>query len=129
VAVEGTKQLYLSLDGYPMREGAAQKMYRRHSTRTGIHIHAHRFRHTFAVQMLKAGTNLRTLQRLMGHADIRILTRYLNLANEDIIKAHHTNSPADRQQQLHQTSIRRLPNTARLIVYPVAWNVPRPAKG
>ncbi|MGZ3666743.1 MAG: tyrosine-type recombinase/integrase, partial [Ktedonobacterales bacterium] len=107
--IEGDRHLFLSLDGYPMSEGTVQKMCRRHSRRTGIHIHAHRFRHTFAVQMLKAGTDLRTLQRLMGHADIRILSRYLNLASEDAIKAHHTNSPADRHQQLHQSMTRRLP--------------------
>jgi hypothetical protein len=59
--------------------------------------------------MLKAGTDLRTLQRLMGHADIRILTHYLTLASEDVIKAHHTNSPADRHQQLHLAATRRLP--------------------
>jgi integrase/recombinase XerD len=49
VAIEGTQQLFLSLDGYPTSEGAVQKMCRRHSKRTGIHIHAYRFRHTFAV--------------------------------------------------------------------------------
>ncbi len=109
VAIEGTQQLFLSFDGYPMNEGAVQKMCRRQSKRIGIHIHAHRFRHTFAVQMLKAGTDLRTLQRLMGHADIRILTRYLNLASDDVIKAHQTNSPADRHQQLRLATTRRLP--------------------
>jgi site-specific recombinase XerD len=108
-AIAGDRHLFLSLDGYPLTEGAVQKMCRRYTKRTGIHIHPHRFRHTFAVQMLRAGTDLRTLQRLMGHSDIRILSRYLNLASDDAIRAHQTNSPADRHQQQRRTNGQRLP--------------------
>ncbi|HEX6542000.1 MAG TPA: tyrosine-type recombinase/integrase [Ktedonobacterales bacterium] len=107
--IEGDRHVFLSLDGYPLSEATVQKLCYRLSRRTGVHIHAHRFRHTFAVQMLRNGTDLRTLQRLMGHADIRILSRYLNLASEETVKAHQTNSPADRYQQLRQTNNRRLP--------------------
>jgi integrase/recombinase XerD len=107
---EGDRHLFLALDGYPMTEATVQKICYRLSRRTGVHIHCHRFRHTFAVQVLKAGTDLRTLQRLMGHSDIRILARYLNLASNDAIRAHQTNSPADRHRQQHrQASARRLP--------------------
>jgi integrase len=59
--------------------------------------------------MLRAGTDLRTLQRLMGHSDIRILSRYLNLASDDAINAHHSNSPADRYHQQRRLDRRRLP--------------------
>ena len=97
--VEGDRHLFLALDGYPMTEGTVQKICYRLSRRTGVHVHCHRFRHTFAVQMLKAGTDLRTLQRLMGHSD-------------DAIRAHQTNSPADRHlqhRQQRQAGTRRLP--------------------
>ncbi len=106
---EGDRRLFLALDGFPMTEATVQKICYRLSRRTGVHIHCHRFRHTFAVQMLKAGTDLRTLQRLMGHSDIRILARYLNLASDDAIRAHQTNSPADRHKQQRQVNVRRLP--------------------
>lgn len=107
---EGDRHLFLSFDGYPMREMTVQKICQRLSKRIGVHIHCHRFRHTFAVNMLRAGTDLRTLQRLMGHSDIRILARYLNLASDDAIRAHQSNSPADRhKQRQQQTSGRRLP--------------------
>lgn len=108
-AVMGDRHLFLCLDAYPMLESTVQHICRRLSQRVGIHIHAHRFRHTFAVNMLRAGTDLHTLQRLMGHADIRILARYLNLASDEVIKTHQTNSPADRYQQLHPAMTRRLP--------------------
>jgi integrase/recombinase XerD len=108
-AIEGDRHLFLAFDGFPMTEATVQKICYRHSKRTGLHVYPHRFRHTFAVGMLRAGTDLRTLQRLMGHSDIRILSRYLNLASDDAIKAHHSNSPADRFHQLRQRDQRRLP--------------------
>lgn len=107
--LEGDRHLFLSLDGYPLREATVQHICARLTKRIGVHIHCHRFRHTFAVNMLRAGTDLRTLQRLMGHSDIRILARYLNLASGDAIRAHQTNSPADRHKQQRQTQGRRLP--------------------
>jgi hypothetical protein len=82
------RHLFLSFDGYPMSESTVQKICYWHSKRTGLHVYPHRFRHTFAVGMLQAGTDLRTLQRLMGRSDIRILARYLNLARDDAIRAH-----------------------------------------
>ena len=108
-ATAGEEHFFLAYDGYPLQEGTLQRMCFRLSQRTGVHIHCHRFRHTFAVQMLRAGTDLRTLQRLMGHADIRILARYLNLASDEAIRAHQSNSPADRHHHLRQTNTRRLP--------------------
>lgn len=105
----GKRHLFLSFDGYPITEATVQKICARLSKRCGVHIHCHRFRHTFAVNMLRAGTDLRTLQRLMGHADIRILARYLNLASDEAIKTHQTNSPADRFASQQQSRQRRLP--------------------
>ncbi len=46
--------------------------------------HAHTFRHTFATWSLRAGINIYALQALMGHSDLQMLRKYLNLADEDI---------------------------------------------
>ena len=104
-ALDSDRHLLLAFDGYPLREATVQKICQRLSKRIGVHIHAHRFRHTFAVNMLRAGTDLRTLQRLMGHSDIRILARYLNLASDEPIRMHQSNSPADRFRHSVSTSV------------------------
>mgnify|MGYP000725315515 CR=1 FL=1 len=44
---------------------------------TEIHIHAHKLRHSFAVQMLEGGCDIYTLSKLLGHSDINTTTIYL----------------------------------------------------
>lgn len=106
---EHERRFFLSLDGYPLTEGTVQRLCTRLSHKTGIHTHCHRFRHTFAVNMLRNGTDIRTLQKLMGHASIQILTRYLNLASADAVATHQNNSPADRFYAQRRGNTKRLP--------------------
>jgi len=44
---------------------------------SGVKFHPHRFRHTFAVNLLLNGTNLVVLKELLGHTDIRMTAAYL----------------------------------------------------
>lgn len=39
-------------------------------------------RHTFGVQHIVKGTSLKTVQKVMGHQDIRTTESYIPLANE-----------------------------------------------
>jgi len=56
----------------------------------------HSFRRAFAINMLRAGRDIYSLQELMGHADLKVLRRYLKHTNEDIAKAHRIGSPVDK---------------------------------
>jgi site-specific recombinase XerD len=106
--LDGDTHLFLSVDGYPLTVSAIYQVCRRLSKHLDIHIHPHRFRHTFAVGMLRNGTDIRTLQKLMGHSTVQMLMRYLNLADSEAIAVHKVNSPADRHHHTKQAGSRRL---------------------
>lgn len=49
-----------------------------------LKIHPHTLRHSFAVQCIKQGMDIRRLQMLLGHADLSTTSIYLQFKTEDI---------------------------------------------
>ena len=56
------------------------------------HVTAHTFRHSFATQLVKAGTDIRTVQELMGHSDLKTTQIYTHVAG---LHSSGTLSPLD----------------------------------
>jgi integrase/recombinase XerD len=71
--------------GYPMTVVGLRELFRYHRKRCGVdNANPHRLRHTFAVDMVREGMALPVLMRLMGHANIEMTMRYVNLSAEDV---------------------------------------------
>lgn len=69
------------------------------------HVHPHRLRHTYASTMLRLGVSLPALMQLLGHKDIRMTLRYLQVTQQDLQQEFHRARLA--AAQLH--SIPKLP--------------------
>jgi site-specific recombinase XerD len=75
------------------------------------HVNPHRLRHSFATEMVRLGVSLPALMRMMGHRDIRMTLRYVEVVQLDLQREFHR----ARQSTASLYSIPQLPlpsNTA-----------------
>ncbi|MED4016974.1 tyrosine-type recombinase/integrase [Sutcliffiella cohnii] len=81
---------YIFLSNYGERLAANQfrKQLRNYAKLAGIkkRIHPHLLRHTAATIALENGMDMRHLQMLLGHSDLRQVIRYTHLSNTSLIK-------------------------------------------
>jgi integron integrase len=79
----------------PLHPSAVQRAVRAAVRRAGVVKPAtcHTFRHSFATQMLRDGYDIRVVQELLGHRDVRTTMIYLHAADQG---AAGVRSPLDR---------------------------------
>jgi site-specific recombinase XerD len=79
----------------PMDSSDAWRMVHRTARRAGIkrNISPHTLRHSYATHLLDAGTDLRTIQLLLGHANLKTTSLYMHVSQA---KLNAAASPLDR---------------------------------
>jgi integrase/recombinase XerD len=81
--------LWQSRSGRRLALAGLRALMTRLSRRAGIRITPHMLRRTFALMALRQGMDLISLQRLMGHADLNMTSRYVAMLDEDLVAAHN----------------------------------------
>ena len=81
----------------PYSTSSVQQIMRAAVEKAGLTKKAtvHTLRHSFATHLLEDGTNLRYIQALLGHSNIKTTTIYTHLSEKKVLNIH---SPLDTMQ-------------------------------
>lgn len=79
--------LFITQRGGPYSTRAVQKIFSKAVLKAGIQKSAscHTFRHSFATHLLEAGTDIRYIQNLLGHASITTTNIYTKVRNPHLL--------------------------------------------
>jgi site-specific recombinase XerD len=88
--VNSTK-LILQQNGLPMTRGVIRRRLKTLVRQAGCstRTYPHRFRHTYATEMLRAGASLPVVMKLLGHKNIDMTLRYTEVNNMDLQREYH----------------------------------------
>ena len=87
---DDTEALFVSCKGNhaPLQVGGLQTVIRKAGRRSGVKVHPHKLRNTFATAGLRGGIPLHQLQVLMGHVKPETTLIYAKQYQEDIRREH-----------------------------------------
>jgi len=86
--------LFVNFRGGPLTRQGLYKIVQRHAAGAGLadRMSPHTLRHTFATHLLAGGCDLRSVQEMLGHADVATTQLYTHLSSERLkdvyFKAH-----------------------------------------
>lgn len=91
---EKQTRLLLSRTGRPIERIAVWQIVRRQAMAAGVRdVHPHILRHSFATHLVSGGANLRVVQELLGHADIRTTQTYTHVDTTRLRDIHRKFHP------------------------------------
>lgn len=73
--------------GAPLTARGIQIVLYRLGQRSGLHVHPHKFRHTFATHALSDGVDIKALQLALGHTTPTMVLRYVQYQKDDLLEA------------------------------------------
>lgn len=108
--------LFLGEQGNSVTPNSIRLLVADLSKKAGIrHIHPHIFRHTYSIQFLRNGGNIYDLQKVLGHADLKMCMRYLAISRTDVANAQKIHSPVSCWNLGAKSSSKSNPNHTTLL--------------
>ena len=95
LVVPGERALFVNMNGVRMSRQGFWKLVKYYQEKAGIQteITPHTLRHSFAAHLLQNGADLRSIQEMMGHADISSTQIYTKLINQHLMDVYQKAHP------------------------------------
>ena len=87
--------IFVNARGTPLTDRSVRRILDKYVTAMSLHknISPHTIRHTFATHLLEHGADLRSVQELLGHANLSTTQIYTHLTTERIAKVYDKHHP------------------------------------
>ena len=92
-AAPATDAVFLNQRGGRLSRKGIWKRFHAVSLAAGLRAKVHTLRHSFATHLLAGGADLRSVQELLGHADITTTQIYTHVEREDLRQQHRRFHP------------------------------------
>jgi integrase/recombinase XerD len=86
IDLNSSEVLFPSNRGSKLNKKTIQKIVQNSAKKAGIkkRVYPHLLRHSFATHLLESGTDLRIIQKLLGHSDIKTTQIYTQISQASI---------------------------------------------
>jgi integrase/recombinase XerD len=87
-SVNKSPALFIGRSGKRLSRKGIWKNYAKYACAAGVSSHLHTLRHSFATSLLSGGADLRTVQELLGHADLSTTQIYTHVERRALKESH-----------------------------------------
>ena len=108
-------QFFVNSCGRPVTVRYVELLVREKCEEAGIdkHLTPHKLRHSYATHLMQGGADLRSIQELLGHADIGTTEIYTHVADKQLVDSYQKFNPVASHPSLDHLEIPEKPESTK----------------